>query len=72
MVTFFAPPHWEFLTVEPWEEQELRCLQVEPSPIEKWNSKSASNSVMTSMVLTEKDSISVSEPQPNEGELSFE
>lgn len=72
MVTFLAPPHCEFLTVEPWEEQELRCLHVEPSPMEKWNSRSASNSVMTSMVLTEKDSISLSWPQPNEGELSLE
>lgn len=31
MVTFLAPPHWEFFTVLPDLEQEERCLQVEPS-----------------------------------------
>lgn len=31
MVTFLAPPHWVFLTMEPDEEQADRCLQVEPS-----------------------------------------
>jgi hypothetical protein len=30
-VTFFAPPHWVFLTDVPSLEQEHFCLQVEPS-----------------------------------------
>jgi hypothetical protein len=30
-VTFLAPPHWLFLTVVPSVEQELFCLQMEPS-----------------------------------------
>lgn len=30
-LTLVAPPHWLFETVVPLEEQEVVCLQVEPS-----------------------------------------
>jgi hypothetical protein len=30
-VTFFAPPHWVFLIIEPPELQADFCLQVDPS-----------------------------------------
>lgn len=55
MVTFFAPPHWLFLTVDPSEEQALRCLQVEPSSMPYWNSRVQENSGEMSMVSTEKE-----------------
>lgn len=64
MVTFWAPPHWEFLTVEPSDEHELRCLQTEPSDMPYWNSRSQENSVVMSMVSTEKAEISELELEP--------
>lgn len=45
MVMLVAPPHWVFLTVVPSLEQELRCLQLDPSLMVYWNSRSQLNSV---------------------------
>jgi hypothetical protein len=47
MVTFLAPPHCELVMVVPDAEQALRCLQVEPSGMSYWNSRSQSNSGVT-------------------------
>jgi hypothetical protein len=69
MVTFLAPPHWSFLIVLPDLEQLERCLQVEPSGMSYWNSKSQSNSGLIPMELSEN--LSMSAPQPKEGDCSF-
>lgn len=67
-VTDFAPPHWLFFTTEPLLKQDDFCLQVEPSPMEKWNSRSQSNSTETWTSVTEKAETDLSEPQPKLGE----
>ncbi len=54
-VTEVAPPHWVFSTVEPPVEQELRCLQVDPSCIPYKKSSSVSTETETCMVVMEKD-----------------
>ncbi len=54
-VTEVAPPHWVFSTVEPPTEQELLCLQVDPSCIPYKKSSSVSTETETCMVVMEKD-----------------
>ena len=58
-VTEVAPPHCVFSTVEPAAEQELLCLQVDPSCIPYKKSSSVSTETDTCMCVMEKD---LSEP----------
>ena len=72
MVTFLAPPHCVFLMVLPALSQRERCLQKEPSPMPKWNSRSQLNSGMMLKATTEKASMSApAKSQPKLGDDSF-
>lgn len=60
-VTERAPPHWEFLTTLPPEEQEWVSRQVEPSGMLYSHSTSASLLVLISISSIEKRSSSFSQ-----------
>jgi hypothetical protein len=56
--------------VEPPLEQCEVCLQVDPSPMPKWNSRVQSNSTDTWKVVTEISFTSEPESHPNDGHFS--